>query len=92
MVNPFLKRTLEMWDGFGAAPEPHLRTQVVSASLTSSATVAWHSDFKSNSIPYAETTHAISNRFDHSRRLVSKGKRSNGLQITIAKVLVVGHV
>lgn len=92
MVNPFLKCTLEMGNGFGATPEPHLGTQIVSASLTSPAVVAWHPDFKCDSVSNAETVHAISNGFDHSSRLVAKGKRRHGLQITIAKVLVIGHV
>lgn len=92
MIDPFLKRTLEMWDRFGATPEPHFRTQVVSASLTSPAVVAWHPDFECDSVSDTETVHAISNRFHHSRRLVAKGQRSNGLQITVAKVFVIGHV
>jgi hypothetical protein len=92
MVNPFLKRTLEMWNGFGATSEPHLWAEVISSSLAGPAVVAWHSDLEGNSVTDAEPAHTITNCLDHTRRLVAKGQRSDGLQITIAEFLVIGHI
>jgi hypothetical protein len=64
MVDPFLKRTLEVWNGFGATPESHFWAEIVSSSLTGPAIVAWHSNFKGNSITNAKPAHTITNCLD----------------------------
>jgi hypothetical protein len=61
VVYPLLKGPLEMGEGLGAAPEPHLLTEVVPALPTYATLSAWDTDFQCHSITNGEAVHLGAN-------------------------------
>lgn len=92
VVYAFLERTLEVRNGFSAAPKSHRRTQVVSSSLTRPAVVARYTDFQCNTLANREALYARPDGHYNASRLMTEAQRLDGLQVTVAEFVVVRHV
>jgi hypothetical protein len=81
-----------MRECLGRAPEPHLRAEVVLASLTKLARLARKSDFQGDSVARLESRDAGADGLDDSGRLMAEGHWLSDEDVAIAVVLVVVQV
>lgn len=70
MVDAFLERALEVRHRLRATSEPHLRTEVISTSLTCPTVVTRHTNLERHPVTNLEAADSVADGYHHSSGLM----------------------